>query len=139
MPIELDDICFNKAAIIERSLRRVKEEYQFDPQLKSFTHIDALILNVERACQATIDMAIHIIAVHHFGIPQNSGDSFSLLLRNNIITEITARQMISMTGFRNVAIHEYQSLDMAVVHHIAREGWQSMVSYCRELGVKIEP
>jgi uncharacterized protein YutE (UPF0331/DUF86 family) len=139
MPIELDDVCFNKAAIIERSLRRVKEEYGFDPQLKSYTHIDALILNVERACQAAIDLAIHIIAVHHFGIPQNSGDSFTLLFRNSILTEVTTRAMIAMTGFRNVAIHEYQSLNMEVVHHIAREGWQSMRTYCEEIGIRIDP
>jgi len=139
MPIELDDVCFNKAGIIERSLRRVKEEYGFDPQLKNYTHIDALVLNVERACQAAIDMAIHLIAMHHFGIPQNSGDSFALLLKNKVITEETTTQMISMTGFRNVAIHEYQSLDMGVVHHIAQEGWKSMIMYCQEIGIRIKP
>ena len=79
MLIEPDDICFNKAGIIERSLRRMKEEYTFDPELKNYTHIDALVLNIERACQAAIDMAMHITAINHLGIPQNSGDAFHLL------------------------------------------------------------
>gem|GEM_PF-4046244 len=31
MPILLDDVCYNKAAIIERSIRRALEEYGKDP------------------------------------------------------------------------------------------------------------
>lgn len=44
-------------AIIERSLKRMKEEYSFNPKLDNYTHIDALILNIERAYQAAIDLA----------------------------------------------------------------------------------
>ena len=138
MPIEPDDIIFNKAAIIERSLRRVQEEYSLDPELKSYTHLDALMLNVERACQAAIDMAMHVTASAHLGIPQNSADAFNLLARNGLLSEKIARNMVSMTGFRNIAIHEYQSLDMQVVHHVAREGWRSLVEFCRQAGVRIE-
>ena len=54
MPIKPDDVIYNKAAIIERSLRRMKEEYSADPDLTNYTHIDAMILNIERACQAAI-------------------------------------------------------------------------------------
>jgi hypothetical protein len=31
-----DDVCLNKAAIIERALRRMKEEYAAGPQPKKF-------------------------------------------------------------------------------------------------------
>jgi uncharacterized protein YutE (UPF0331/DUF86 family) len=62
MPIEPDDLCRNKAAIIERSLRRMKEEFAADPELVNYTHIDAMTLNIERACQAAIDLALHLIA-----------------------------------------------------------------------------
>ncbi len=53
----VDDVCRNKASIIERTLRRMKEEYTADPELKSFTHIDAITLNIERACRTAIDAA----------------------------------------------------------------------------------
>jgi hypothetical protein len=35
MPIQPDDIALNKAAIIERALRRMKQEYQANPELNS--------------------------------------------------------------------------------------------------------
>lgn len=139
MPIAPDDVCRNKAAIIERSLRRMKEEYTADPELENYTHIDAMILNVERACQGAIDLAMHIVARDHLGMPQNSAEAFQCLLRMQIISEITARDMVAMTGFRNIAIHEYQQMDMSVLKNIAEKRWQSFVIFCTELGLRIVP
>ena len=68
MPIEPDDLCRNKSAIIERSLRRMREELTADPELTNYTHIDAMILNIERACQAAIDLALHLVAREHLGM-----------------------------------------------------------------------
>lgn len=113
MHIQLDDICFNKAAIIERSIRRIREEIAYDPKLANYTHIDAMTLNIERACQAAIDMAMHVVAKHHLGMPQTIADAFRLLLKEGILTEKISLDMVSMTGFRNIAIHEYQVLDLA--------------------------
>jgi uncharacterized protein YutE (UPF0331/DUF86 family) len=139
MPIRPDDVCRNKAAIIERAIRRVKQEYDFDPGLEDFTHIDALILNVERACQAAIDLAMHIVSREHLGMPQSNADCFRLLYRAGLITNDTMRNMVSMVGFRNIAIHEYQGLDTDIIHAIAREKWKSLVTFCLETGIKIEP
>ena len=44
-----DDVMLNKAAVIERSLRRVLDIYRADPDLAGLMHVDALTLNVERA------------------------------------------------------------------------------------------
>ncbi len=40
---------------------------------------DRFTLNIERACQAAIDMAMHRVASAHLGIPQSSGEAFTLL------------------------------------------------------------
>lgn len=137
MPIELDDVALNKAAIIERSIRRMLEEYAADSSLSDFTHIDALTLNVERACQAAIDLAFHLCMVRKLGMPQTSSDSFRQLERSKVIDKETAKNMIAMVGFRNVAIHEYQVLDMDVLRSIATTGWRSLVRYLEELGIQI--
>jgi uncharacterized protein YutE (UPF0331/DUF86 family) len=139
MPIELDDVCRNKAAIIERAIRRALEEYHRNPGLTDFTHIDAMTLNIERFCQAAIDLAMHLVAREHLGMPQTSADAFKLLLKGNLISENIARSMIAMVGFRNVAIHEYQEMEMAVLRSIGESKWNDVVAYCKELGLQIRP
>jgi hypothetical protein len=50
MPTQPDSVSLNKAAIIERAIRRMHEEYRANPALDNDTHIDAMTLNIERAC-----------------------------------------------------------------------------------------
>jgi uncharacterized protein YutE (UPF0331/DUF86 family) len=139
MAIPIDDIILTKAAIIERALRRMKQEYLANPELDNYTHVDAMTLNVERACQAAIDLAMHIVARDHLGLPQSSADAFRLMRDAGYITEDIRKNMAAMTGFRNIAIHEYQQMDTSILRHIADSRWQSLVYYSKALGVKIEP
>jgi uncharacterized protein YutE (UPF0331/DUF86 family) len=134
-----DDILLNKAAIVERSLRRIREEFVADPALEHPTHRDALTLNIERACQAVIDSAMHLIAARHLGVPQSSAEAFLLLVRAGIISSETAQSMQAMTGFRNIAIHEYQLLDTTVLRGIAETRWQDLVQFFREIQINIRP
>ena len=134
-----DDVCLNKAAIMERAIRRLREEYASDPEFRSFTHIDALTLTIERACQAAIDLAMHLVARERLGMPQNSADAFRMLAKAGLLKSPTVQAMVAMTGFRNIAIHEYQAMDMGVLRHIAQEGHKSLIVLCAELGLVIRP
>lgn len=96
-----------------------------------------MILNIERACQAAIDMAQHLVTVNHYGMPQTSSDAYMLLERAEVISSNTTRSMIAMTGFRNVALQEYQDLDMNIVRAIAEEKYKALIGFCQEMGVKI--
>nr|WP_261373387.1 DUF86 domain-containing protein [Rheinheimera sp. YQF-1] len=76
-----DDVLLNKAATIERSILRALEEYNKNPATfaTDFTRQDAAILNIQRACEAALDMGQHLIRLHKLGVPQSSRDVFSLL------------------------------------------------------------
>lgn len=136
---KMDDILLNKAAIIERCLRRVDEEYKACPELDNYTHIDAIILNLERACQASIDMAMRSIAIESLGVPQSSADAFSILCQSKKISKEIAGKLKAMVGFRNIAVHEYQGLEIGVVRFILDEGKYDLVEFCLQLGIKIQP
>ncbi len=69
----IDDIFIHKSETIRRCLARVAEEYRGDPSvLENWTVQDSIILNLQRACEAAIDLAMHIVAVRRLGIPQTS-------------------------------------------------------------------
>lgn len=60
-----DDVLLNKAAIIERCLQRIHEEYSgHESALETdYTRQDAIVLNLQRACEAAIDLAMHVSAL----------------------------------------------------------------------------
>jgi len=61
----------------------------------------------------------------------------SIIERAEALSNEITRSMIGLTGFRNVAIHEYQDLDMRIVRRIAEKQYESLIAFCRELGVRI--
>jgi uncharacterized protein YutE (UPF0331/DUF86 family) len=128
----MDDIALNKSAIIRRCLSRVHEEYQSDPaRLENFTIQDSLILNLLRACEASIDLAMHQAAVGRLGIPQNSRDAFDLLAGNGIITPDCAEKMKRMVGFRNIAVHDYQRLRLEILRSILERNLVDFEAYLK--------
>ena len=55
-----DNVVLNKTAAIERCIRRVLEEYRgFEEEFATnYTKQDSIILNLERASQACIDLGL---------------------------------------------------------------------------------
>ena len=62
-------------------MARVREEYVTNPVTFpiDFTRQDAAILNIQRACEAVLDMGQHLIRREKLGIPQSARDVFALL------------------------------------------------------------
>lgn len=115
-----DDVILNKAASIERCLQRILEEYAGDSRnlTANQTKQDAIILNLQRACETAIDLAMYVINQRRLGTPQESRDAFTLLQTAGLLPADLATSMQRMVGFRNVAVHEYARLNLDVVHAI---------------------
>jgi uncharacterized protein YutE (UPF0331/DUF86 family) len=139
MPTPPDDILLNKAAIIERCIRRIGEEARACPGYDDFSHVDSLTLNIERACQASIDMAMHVVAEKHLGVPQSNAEAFALLEKAGIIGKELSKSLRGMAGFRNVAVHQYEELDMGVLRWVVETGHRDWIKLGEVLGVSIRP
>lgn len=114
-----DDVQLNKAAIIRRCLERVREEYAGRPErLADWTHRDALVLNLLRACEAAIDPAMHEVARRGLGVPQTSREAFGLLEQAGVIRPEVSRRMQAMVGFRNLAVHSYREIETSILHRV---------------------
>jgi len=111
-----DNVLINKAATIERYVSRVREEYQTDPAglADNHTRQDAAILNIQRACEAALDMGQHLIRRERLGVPQSARDVFAVLAQAGWIDSALADSLKRMVGFRNIALHNYQSLQLSM-------------------------
>jgi len=130
-----NDVFLNKVAVIERCLGRIREEYQgHEAELTTnFTRQDSIILNLLRTCEATIDIAMHLVRVKHLGIPQDSRDTFSLLDQAGLISSELSLRLQAMIGFRNIAVHDYQKLNLDIIRSILSEHLIDFEEYCQYL------
>jgi uncharacterized protein YutE (UPF0331/DUF86 family) len=131
----VDDVLINKETAIERAVRRVREEYAGDDQnlMANQTRQDAIILNLQRACEASIDAAMHLVRVHRLGVPQETREAFVLLEQARLLDAPLADRLREMMGFRNVAGHDYQRLNLDIVRSIVLEHLEDFLAFTRVL------
>ena len=115
-----DDVLINKAATVERCVARAHEEFDRDPATfaTDFTRQDAAVLNVQRACEAVLDMGQHLMRREGLGVPQSARDVFELLARAGWIEAELAQALKRMVAFRNIAVHDYQSLLLPILVNV---------------------
>lgn len=131
----VDDVLLNKAASIERCVSRAREEFAADAEgfASSFTRQDAAILNIQRACEAALDMGLHVIRRERLGLPQSARDTFAVLEHGGWITGAVADQMKRMVGFRNIAVHDYQSLQLPITLNILTHHLDDFLQFSRQM------
>ncbi|MDK2917592.1 MAG: hypothetical protein PWQ37_325 [Candidatus Petromonas sp.] len=113
------DVLYNKISIIERCLMRIREVYDQNPDnLRDYTKQDSIVLNIQRAVEATIDIAMYIVSDRKLGIPQNSRDAFEVLNDNGIIDDAMLEKLKKMIGFRNIAVHNYQKINLDILQKV---------------------
>ena len=116
----MDDVILNKAATIERCVQRARDVYAGDPANLATDLIkqDSIVLNLQRACEASIDLAMHLVRRFRLGIPQQSRDAFDLLAAAGHIDAARGEHLKRMVGFRNIAVHDYTRLNLEIVRVI---------------------
>lgn len=130
-----DDVLVNKAAAIERCVRRAREEWAGDAAgfAASFTRQDAAILNIQRACEAALDMGHHVIRRDRLGVPQSARDVFTLLGQAGYVAAPLVGALQRMVGFRNIAVHDYQKLLLPIVQAIIERHLDEFLDYSRAM------
>ena len=147
----MNDILINKIATIERCLKRIKEEFNpielncepsdsekasgEDEFRSNFTKQDSVVLNLQRACEASIDISNHLIKSRQLGVPQSARDSFQLLAQSQCIQKSTAETLKKMVGLRNIAVHDYQALNIDIVIAVVKHHLQDFELFCSEIKV----
>ena len=129
-----NDVILNKISIIERCIHRIHDVYDNDPSnLKDYTKQDSIILNIQRACEACIDLAMHIVAEKRLGLPQTSREAFDLLQDQFIIDEEVAKRLKAMVGFRNIAVHNYQTLNLDILKQIVENHLGDFTNFTKQI------
>ncbi|MCK8816312.1 DUF86 domain-containing protein [Natroniella sulfidigena] len=128
----MERVILNKIESIERCINRIEEVYS-EGSLDDYLYQDAIVLNLQRACQQAIDLGMYLVSKLGLGVPKKSREAFELLEEEGIISEEVADRLQRMVGFRNIAIHEYQELDLDILRSIIENNLDDFLDYNREI------
>ena len=132
-----DDVMMQKLASIDRCLRAGRDYVAGDlSRLEEPIVLDAVVLNLHRACEQAIDAACREVSRLGLGVPADSADAFAILERERLLTPSLAERMRRMVGFRNVAVHEDRRLDPAIVRTVVEHRLGDFEALCRELAAE---
>lgn len=132
--MENKTIILNKFESIERCIKRIKEEYDRNPDsLNDYKKMDAIVLNLQRACELAIDIAMYIVSTRKLGLPQTKKEAFELLYKNNLIDEKTLKNMSGMIGFRNIAVHDYKEIDNEILKNVIENNLNDLLEFARTM------
>ena len=127
-------VILNKYESIERCINRINEEYEGNLQnLEDYRKLDSIVLNLQRACELVIDIAMYIVSTEKLGIPQTKKEAFEILFKNNYIDENTLQRMKGMIGFRNIAIHDYKQIDEEILKDVIEKHLKDLLEFARSM------
>ena len=113
------DIVLEKVKNIQNCLRRIHEKTGDDPaSLFDMDVQDIFVLNLQRAVQSCIDLAAHVVSDEGLGLPSDLKENFTLLETKGILSSELSSKLQKMVGFRNIAVHDYTTIDAKVVQSI---------------------
>ena len=132
--MEKNDVILAKTAIVRNCLSMIQRATNLDPaSLDDQMKQDVFVLNLERAVQACIDMANAVIAEKGFMMPSSYRQAFLILANHKIISHETSVKMQKMAGFRNIAVHDYQQLDLGILKSILTKNLKDLEDFSREI------
>ncbi|MBM4147378.1 MAG: DUF86 domain-containing protein [Nitrospira sp.] len=124
------DVVFAKVAAVQRCLKRIRETTMLKPEsLDDIDKQDIFILNLQRAVQAVIDLATHVVASEGLGLSDTIKGNFKLLHDAGVISKELAAKMESMVGFRNIAMHDYQAIDKNILKSILTNNLKDLENF----------
>ena len=130
--MENEAVILNKYETIERCIKRINEEYQGNPDnLEDYRKEDMIVLNLQRACEATTDLAMYVVSTRKLGLPQTKKDAFQILEKNKIINKKMSLNLQNTIGFRNIAIHAYKELNHDILIDVIENHLSDLVDFAR--------
>ena len=129
-------IILDKLSSLKRCVERVESKVpETSAVLKvDFDLQDIISLNLQRAVQVSVDIAAHINAgFDDTRPPASMTDSFDNLNRAGILSESLCIRMKKSVGYRNIAVHEYSTINWDLVFSVATKNLNDFREFSKSI------
>lgn len=128
-------LIFRKMESLGRCVDRIRSKRGFTHEelLGDFDLQDILSVNLQRAVQLSVDIALHVLSDCPGKLPDTMGQAFSALKDHGVISDRTSAALRSSVGLRNVAVHDYVAVNWQIVQDVVERHVEVFVEYMREV------
>lgn len=116
------DLVAKKLAVIETCCRELRDLAHLDRIRTDVRERRFVEHTLQRAIQAALDVASHVVSDERLGEPDTNRDLFALLEAAGWIEASLSDALQRMAGLRNVLVHGYTDVDLGIVQDAARAG-----------------
>jgi uncharacterized protein YutE (UPF0331/DUF86 family) len=131
------DLIAKKLAFIETcvsQLRRLARPDQIATDVREERFVEHTL---QLAIQAAMDVASHIVSDDRLGEPKTNYDLFDLLRGAEWIDEPQRGALRKMAGFRNLVVHGYMAVDLAIVRSIVENNLDDLLSFAAAIRARL--
>ena len=116
------EVIEQKLESLRRCVIRIQTKCPADAMVLTadFDLQDIVSLNLSRAVQLSVDIGAHLIASMEVPPPGTMGQTFDLLTQQGVLGPELANRLKKSVGFRNIAVHNYDSINWLIVHSIVK-------------------
>ena len=124
-----------KLESLRRCLARIRTKLPLTSETfkTDFDVQDIISLNLTRAVQMAVDIGAHIVSSQQQVTPGSMGETFEQLGRLGVISSDLAVQLKKSVGFRNIAVHNYSTINWDIVQSIVQEHLQDFDSFAKAI------
>ncbi len=129
----MDDLIRRKLESLRRCLDRIitKRPVSIEILKSDYDIQDIISLNLERTIQLCVDIGSYLLAESEQTPPDTMGEVFTELALGGFIPETLALKLRKAVGFRNISVHEYQSIDWEIVFAIIHRNLDDFKEFMR--------
>jgi uncharacterized protein YutE (UPF0331/DUF86 family) len=84
---------------------------------------------LQLAIQAALDIASHVVSDDRLGEPATNRDLFEILRRAGHLPDVLATTLANMAGFRNLLVHGYDTVDLAIVRDAVEHRLDDLLAF----------
>jgi uncharacterized protein YutE (UPF0331/DUF86 family) len=134
------EVVEQKLESLRRCLRRIETKCPTDAAtlVADIDLQDIVSLNLSRAVQISVDIGAHLIAGMEVPPPDTMGQTFDLLAQGGVLSNELASSLKKAVGFRNIAVHNYESINWGIVHSIVKYHLADFVEFAKVVSINLK-
>lgn len=123
------ELIAKRLAFIETCLRELREDAQITRIRSDVRERRFVEHTLQLAIQAALDIGSHIVSEQRLGEPQTNHEIFDRLAQHDWLPPKLAPALRAMAGFRNILVHGYTEVNLAIVADVVENHLSDLDSF----------